>query len=202
MKIEITKDSKTSIFTSIIIFILGALLFSKPNEVVKFVSYVFGAIFAIYSIYSLYRYYKDRLNMNLVVGLVCLIIALIFIFLADVIEAITRYIIGGWVLFSGLTKFIYDLNYVDRRDNRFVSSLIISILLIIMGFYIILYSNLALSYIGVLLMLYAGLEIAGFAFDIIDSKKPSKSKEEITDAVIVSDNKQTKKDKKNKKKNK
>lgn len=202
MKIEITKDSKTNLFTSIAIFILGALLFSKPDEVVKFISYIFGALFAIYGIYSIYRYSKDKLNMNLITGIICIIIALVFIFLADVIEATIRYFIGAWILFSGITRLIYSLSYMDRKDNRFVSSLIISILLIIIGFYIILVSNLVLSTIGILLMLYAGLEIAGFAFDIIDSKKPSKSKEEITDAVIVSDNKQTKKDKKNKKKNK
>ena len=98
MKIEITKDSKTSIFTSIIIFILGALLFSKPDEVVKFISYIFGALFAIYGIYSIYRYSKDKLNMNLITGIICIIIALVFIFLADVIEATIRYFIGAHIM--------------------------------------------------------------------------------------------------------
>ena len=193
MKVEITKDKKTTLLTSIIIFVLGALIFSKPDEVIKIISYIFGALFAIYGIYSIYRYTKDKLNLTLVSGIISIILALIFIFLAGVIEATIRYLIGAWILFSGITKLIYTLTSVDRKENRFVSNLIVAVLLIILGFYIILVSNLVLSTIGILLMIYSGIEIAGFIFDIVDSKK-SIPKEEIKDAVIVT--------KKPKKKNK
>ena len=87
---------------------------------------------------------------------------------------------------------------MDRKENRFVSSLIIAILLVILGFYIILVSNLVLSTIGILLMVYAGIEIVGFIFDIVDNKNtPKKKKEQIPDAVVVS---KPKKNKKNTKK--
>ena len=101
MKLEITKDKRTSLITSIVIFILGALLFSKPDEVVKVISYIFGALFAIYGIYSIYRYIKDRFNTNLITGVVCILVALVLIFLANVIEAALRYLIGAWILFAG-----------------------------------------------------------------------------------------------------
>ena len=194
MKLEITKDKGTSLITSIVVFILGALLFSKPDEVVKVISYVFGALFAIYGFYSIYKYVKEKYNPNLITGVVCILIALVFIFLASVIEAALRYLIGAWILFAGITRLIYALSYIDRKENRFVSSLIIAILLIILGFYIILVSNLVLSTIGILLMVYAGIEIVGFIFDIVDSKK---KKEQISDAVIVSKPKKSKKNTKN-----
>ena len=137
MKLEITKDKGTSLITSIVVFILGALLFSKPDEVVKVISYVFGALFAIYGFYSIYKYVKEKYNPNLITGVVCILIALVFIFLASVIEAALRYLIGAWILFAGITRLIYALSYIDRKENRFVSSLIIAILLIILGFYML-----------------------------------------------------------------
>ena len=198
MKLEITKEKRTTLLTAIVVFVLGALLFTNPDMVIKSISYICGALFALYGIYSIYTYTKTKLNTSLISGIVGIILALVFIFLAGVIEATIRYLIGAWILFSGITRLIYALSYMDRKDNRFVSSLIVSILLIILGFYIILVSNLVLSTIGILLMIYAGIEIVGYVFDIVEGRKNTPSKEEIKDAVVVS--KQPKK--KNKKQNK
>ena len=198
MKLEITKERKTTLLTAIVVFVLGALLFTNPDMVIKSISYICGALFALYGGYSIYTYTKTKLNTSLVSGIIGIILALVFIFLAGVIEATIRYLIGAWILFSGITRLIYAVSYMDRTDNRFVSSLIVSILLIILGFYIILVSNLVLSTIGILLMVYAGIEIVGYIFDVVEGRKNVKPKEEIKDAVVVS--KQPKK--KNKKQNK
>ena len=200
MKLDIVyneKNTNTSLFSAIVIFIVGALIFTNPEAVVKFASYVIGALFLIYGLYMIYNYSKSKQNLSLVSAVLSFIVAIVFIFLAGVIEHALRYLIGAWILFNGVTKLVATLTYNDRKDNRFVTNLIISILLIILGFYIILVSNLVLSTIGILIMIYAGIEIVGYIFNYVEGKKYEKQtkkvKEEIKDAVIVEKPKSKKK---------
>lgn len=188
MKIEInTKYKKNSLLLSIATIVVGALLFTNPEEFIKILSYILGAIFLIYSISQFIFYYKSKLNITLVSAVATFIIGFIFFFLASAIEVAIRYLIGAWLLFTGITKLIDTLSY-PNKDNYFVTNLIIAILIMIIGFYIILVSNIILSTIGIIIMIYGSLEVTNCIVNLFEQKK-EKKEEKIKDAVIINKNK-------------
>lgn len=188
-----------SLISSILFFILGAIMFSKPEAIILFISYVIGGIIIIIGTFNCIKNYLDIKKDNsisskeMILGIILIIIGLVFIFLADVIETIVRFIIGGWILFTGINRLINTLQ-LTKKDNKFISQLIISILLVGIGMYTILKSNLAFKTIGIVIIIYSIIEIIGYILNrqtkeiIIETK-------EVIDMIPVETKKKKKKSK-------
>ena len=121
----------------------------------------------------------------MIIGITSIVIGLIFIFLANVIEAVVRLVIGGYILFIGLNRFINAL-YIKKKDSRFIALLIISLILMGGGLYTILEANLAFQTMGSVIMIYALLEIIGYIFNISIIKK---NDVEVKDAILIEEKK-------------
>lgn len=163
MKIMIKKD-KSSIIASILFLILGILLLINPGQIIKFITYIIGIIFVVFGSIKLYNYYKFKdsiSNIQLTLGITAIIIGIIIMFCNGIIELIIRLVMGGYILASGLNKLIISLN-TRNQNNKWIGLLIISLLLIICGLYIILKSNIVLSSIGVLLIIYSSIDIISY----------------------------------------
>ena len=154
---------------SILFFILGAIMYTKPEFIVFVFSYVMGGLIILFGIYYCIKNYveiknnKETSSKDMIVGITLVVVGLIFIFLANVIEALVRLIIGGYILFIGITRFVNSL-YM-KKDTRFFVSLGLSLLLIAGGLYTILEANLAFQTIGIVIMAYSVIEIIGFIFN-------------------------------------
>ena len=219
MKIKVSAYSSImQLISSVVLFILGALLYTKPTEVMLAVTYGMGGLITLVGVFNCVKNYLDVKKDNstsskgMVIGIVLVVVGLVFIFLGEVIEQIIRFIIGGWILVCGITRLANAL-MLEKKDVNFWVLLVLSILLIGGGLYTILIKNLEMQIAGLILMAYAILEIFGHVF----SRKQGISFEESTpetdapkidsnikEAEVVDDNakdtKKTKKDKKDKKK--
>lgn len=204
MKINVKNYSSVMVLiSSIVFFILGAVMFTKPDAVVLFVSYVIGSLIIILGIFKCFKNYLDvkrdntTSSNNMILGIVLIVIGLVFIFLASVIEALVRLVIGGWILFSGINRLINALS-LPKKNSQFLVLLILSLLLIGGGLYTILEANLAFQAIGVVLMVYAFLEIFGYIFNkkdisVVDIEVKEKNDEKVIDAVLIEEKKDKKK---------
>ncbi len=204
MKINVKNYSSIMVLiSSIVFFILGAVMFTKPDAVVLFVSYVIGSLIIILGIFKCFKNYLDvkrdntTSSNNMILGIVLIVIGLVFIFLASVIEALVRLVIGGWILFSGINRLINALS-LPKKNSQFLVLLILSLLLIGGGLYTILEANLAFQAIGVVLMVYAFLEIFGYIFNkkdisVVDIEVKEKNDEKVIDAVLIEEKKDKKK---------
>lgn len=166
-----TKNAKkdtVSLITSILFLIIGVLLFSNPGGVVKFVTYIIGILFIIMGIGKLISYYRMNKKMNinntgdLVLGVVFIVLGFVIIFCSSAIEFVIRIVMGGWILYSGITKLIYSFNLKEMKVDKWLYVLIVSIIMIIFGLYIIIKSNLVFSTIGLFLIIYSIIEIIQF----------------------------------------
>ena len=185
-----------SLLGSILFLILGAVMYTNPKEVVIFTTYVFGSLLIIVGLFKCVKNYLDVKKDNytssteMIIGIIFSVLGIVCIFLAGVVEAFIRLIIGGWILFSGINRLINSFN-LDKRYIKFWISIIVSILLISSGLYTILKSNLAFKAIGIVLMIYAILEIIGYIFNrknnkpLKSSAKKKEKKTKIVDADIV-----------------
>ena len=144
-------------------------MYTKPEFIVLVFSYVMGGLIILFGIYYCIKNYveiknnKETSSKDMIVGITLVVLGLIFIFLANVIEALVRLIIGGYILFIGITRFVNSL-YM-KKDTRFFVSLGLSLLLIAGGLYTILEANLAFQTIGIVIMAYSVIEIIGFIFN-------------------------------------
>ena len=186
-------------------------MFTNPDTMVVVISRILGGILILFGLYSCIKnYILVRQNpqvsaIPMVAGISCMAIGSVFFFAAGFVEAMVRFVIGGWILLSGIMRFASAMQ-IDKKNNpKFFSLLIISLLLILAGLYTILEANLAFQTIGIVLMVYAGLEIFGWLTNksvvketmTKEEKKKKRSKnKDVVDAVIIKDDTDEKKNSK------
>ncbi len=200
MEVKIKSYSEqSSLISSIIFFIFGAILFTSADKVVSFISIAIGIILAVIGIINLTLYiYKVKKELiapksHIIWAVITLILALIFIFFSDVVEQFIRFIIGAWILLTGITRFINALS-ISPKSRKFLPLLIVSILLMIVGVYTIVIGNIILSSIGIIMMIYAAIEIIGYIFYTKDTIKPEEPG--TTTLIVPESDESTKKEKK------
>ncbi|MBQ8892222.1 MAG: DUF308 domain-containing protein [Bacilli bacterium] len=207
MKIKVKDYSNVFVLVSSIIFlILGAVMYTKPDAVVIITTYVFGGLLILIGVFKCVKNYLDVKKDNtvssteMVVGIVLTVLGIICIFLAGVVEAMIRLVIGGWMIFSGINRLINAL-YLNKKTSNFWVSLISSIVIIGGGLYTILEANLAFQAIGIVLMIYSVLEIIGFIFNkrsvtVITTEVAKNDKVIDAEVIETKDNSKRKKDSK------
>lgn len=174
----IVKKDKYSIFISIAFFIIGLFMFLYPNEIVKFITYIIGIVFAVFGCFKLNTYYKSKCsisNVELTIGICSIILGIIIMFCNNIIEIVTRFVLGGYILATGMNKLIVALNS-RNYNNKWIGLLVIGCILIIGGLYMILKSNILLSTIGLGIMIYSSVDIVSYLLypknkDIINKKQ-------------------------------
>ena len=165
----------TGLISGIVFFILGAVMYTKPDAIVVFTTYIIGGLMIFLGIFKGIKNYLDVKKDNsvssneMVIGIVMVILGLVFIFLSGVIEALVRLVIGGWILFRGINVLV-NAFYLNKKTNRFWISIVLSLLLIFGGLYTILEANLVFQTLGIVLMIYAVIEIIDYIFNPKENK--------------------------------
>ncbi len=194
MKINI-KDytSVVSLISSVLFLILGAVMYTNPSAVVIFTTYIIGGLLILIGVFKCVKNYLDIKKDNsissteMIVGIVLIVLGVVCIFLAGVVEAFIRLVIGGWILISGINRLINSL-YLDKKTSKFWIMLFLSLILIGGGLYTILEVNLAFKAIGIVLMIYSILEIVGYIFNkrsVTVIKTQSEPKEKVIEAELI-----------------
>lgn len=190
MKIKVSSySSQSSLLSAIAFFILGAILFGQSDTVLSFVSISLGIIVAIiaiiqFVIYSISVKKEEPAKKSLLIGgAIATLIAIIFIFFHNIVEQFIRFIIGAWILFSGIMRFINSLSF--SKSKKFLPLLIVSILLMAVGIYTIITPEVFIKYIGIIMMIYATIEIIGYIFYTKDTMQ---AEEVGSTTLIVQDN--------------
>lgn len=200
MEIKIKSySSQSSLLSSILFFILGAILFTSADKLLNVVSIIIGTIFATTGTISLIIYFIQSRKTNnipkkgnLIYGIIAFIFAIIFIGFHNVVEQAIRFIVGGWILLTGIIRLINVLS-MTKKDAKFWQLLLVSAALIFIGIYTIVIELFGLDIIGIIMMAYAGIEIIGY---ILYSKdKPEQEPKEGTTTLLVPED--TKQDDKN-----
>jgi uncharacterized membrane protein HdeD (DUF308 family) len=200
MEIKIKSySSQSSLLSSILFFILGAILFTSADKLLNVVSIIIGTIFATTGTISLIIYFIQSRKPNnipkkgnLIYGIIAFIFAIIFIGFHNVVEQAIRFIVGGWILLTGIIRLINVLS-MTKKDTKFWQLLLVSAALIFIGIYTIVIELFGLDIIGIIMMAYAGIEIIGY---ILYSKdKPEQEPKEGTTTLLVPED--TKQDDKN-----
>ena len=189
MKIEVKSySSSSSLFSSIIFFLLGAVLFTKPGAVVSFISYILGSILVLVSLVKFIIYWKmtkgefPKPMRYLYLALVMFACGIVFIFFAEIVTNIIKFLLGAWILYCGINRLIFAVR-MSFRKRKGLTLLILSLLLILLGLYVMLIPNILIKTIGLMVMIYSAIDIIGYIFYSTD-KVPNEPKVGETTLII------------------
>ena len=193
MEIKIKSySSQSSLISSILFFILGAILFTSADKLLNIVSIIIGTLFATAATISLVIYFIQSRRLegtpkkgNLIFGVIAFILAIIFIFFSNIVEQAIRFVIGGWILLTGILRLINVLA-MPKKNKKFLQLLIVAALLIFIGIYTIVKEIFGLDIMGVIMMIYAAVEIIGYV--LYSKDKPEKEDMEGTTTLLVPEN--------------
>lgn len=167
-KVEmIVSNSKNNLFSSIIFLLFGIVLFTNPGGILKFLSYIAGGVLILIGIINIIGYIKTLKNLNieenikLISGIILIVLGLIVMFFSSFIETTIRLIVGIWLIYCGILKIIDSTAFKSDKVSYYVD-LIIGILIIALGFYVSLKTNLVLSVIGLFIIIYSILDIISY----------------------------------------
>ena len=209
MRIDIKSYStKTSLISSIIFFIIGAVLTTYSEKIMATTYKLIGGVLLIITIglilSIIIRKKKEQpIYVNrIAIAIITFTLSILFFFFHSIIDESIRFLIGAWILFSGITRLISALR-TDHKASRFIALLITSVLLIILGLVTITKTGILLWVVGIIIMIYSAIEIVGYIFYSKDNTNYEEEEGEtrllIPEDKDDKDDKEDKKTKKNKK---
>lgn len=186
MKNMFRKMFTLSIFSSILFIVIGMLLFFKPGDTLKTISYVIGGLILVFGIFGIARFTKDEkkgFNFDLMYGILSLIAGLIIIFNPEALASIIPIILGIWIVINSGLKVQYSFYLKDGVSKKWLVNLILSLITLTCGIVLLFNPFKAASYVaqavGLFIMVYALIDLVQ-SFIIKD-----KVKEVVKDASIV-----------------
>lgn len=155
------RSNWTDIVISVVFVLLGLLLVVKPVEMVSVISILLGATFIIIGVLKWMDYFtsKDKEDYLLTIALISVIFGVIVLFCSDVISGIFRIIIGLWIIVAGIRDFQTALAWKNVKSGLWTLTLVLSMLMIIAGIIVLVSTTLALRLVGIIIVIYAVLDI-------------------------------------------
>jgi len=164
LKSLLKKSGWVSIVESLIFAILGIVLVWKPEGIMAIISYIIGAIFIAVGVVKIVNYVQankksDLFNYELLYGVMTVIIGIVIIVHADVLSTIIGIIIGMWILYSSIIRAFTALKLRAIQSNIWIYSLVLAAVMFLCGLYVIFDAGMIVTTIGVIMIIYAIIDI-------------------------------------------
>jgi len=165
------KTGLVSIITSIIFGVLGLILMIDPNKVLTVIFYVIGGIFLVVGAVKLIAYFLEKgkynlSNQDLAFGLIAVVAGLVVIFGKDTIAGLIAIVIGIWITYSGLVRLGLGLSLRKSKNEFWIPITVIAAIMIVCGIYMIMDSTVIYSTIGLIMLIFAILDLIQSVFYI------------------------------------
>ena len=190
MKDLLKKVFLMSLVSSLLFFVFGLLLFLQADAVIKTVSVMIGIILVGLGIVPIVNYFKTRnagffSNTGLLYGIFSVVAGFIILFNSDILATIIPILSGVWVIVNSVNKIQISMELRDEKVDFWIVSFIFSLLMLVVGAFLIinpLKSSLYVTQtIGIVIMVYAALDIIDTIVIKVKAKKVAK---DISDSII------------------
>lgn len=161
--IDNKSGKNNSLFSSILLLILGIFLTFNANGVISTIFSIMGVFVILYGMYRFIRYYQLKKQFQLeeadilVSGILFIILGIGIIFLSSFFANAIQIVTGIWLIFLGASRLSGFDSKNLRKDD--IVLFIGSILIILMGIYTIFSENIVFVFIGISLILYSVFDI-------------------------------------------
>ncbi len=155
------RSSWVDMVVSMVFVLFGLLLIVKPLEMMSVISILLGAVFIIIGFLKIVDYFtsKDKEDYLLTMALISVIFGVIVLFCSDIISGIFRIILGIWIIASGIRNFQTSLVWKEVKSGLWTLTVVFAMLMIIAGIVVLVSDTLALQIVGVIILIYAILDL-------------------------------------------
>lgn len=188
----VKKIYRISIISSILLFLFGLLLVLNAEGFIKSISAIIGIVLLLIGIFPIvdyFRYRKDGVlaGISLISGIFSVVCGLMFLLNENMLMILIPVFIGVWMIINGINKLQIAFEIRDNEEKSWVITFIFSIIIIIAGVYFIINpingAEIVTQTLGIIICIYALLDIIDCILIKIKLKKVSNEIKEINKVI-------------------
>lgn len=182
-----------SIISSVLLFLFGLVLAVNAEGFIKSITVAIGVVLLLIGVFPVidyFRYRKDGLgaSVGLISGIFSIVCGLMLLINEDLLMILIPVFIGVWMIINGINKIQVSFEIKDLGEKSWIITFIYSILIIVSGGYFIVNpisgATTVTSFIGIILCIYAVLDIIDCVIIKVKVKSFKKELDKIENNVV------------------
>lgn len=182
-----------SIISSLLLFLFGLVLAVNAEGFIKSITVAIGVVLLLIGVFPVidyFRYRKEGLgaSVGLISGIFSIVCGLMLLINEDLLMILIPVFIGVWMIINGINKIQVSFEIKDLGEKSWIITFIYSILIIVLGGYFIVNpisgANTVTSFIGIILCIYAVLDIIDCIIIKVKVKNLNKELDKIENNVV------------------
>lgn len=182
-----------SMISSVLLFLFGLILAVNAEGFIKSITVAIGVILLLIGVFPVidyFRYRKDGLgaSVGLISGIFSIVCGLMLLINDDLLMILIPVFIGVWMIINGINKIQVSFEIKDLGEKSWVITFIYSILIMVLGGYFIVNpisgATTVTSFIGIILCIYAVLDIIDCVIIKVKVKSFKKELDKIENNVV------------------
>lgn len=182
-----------SIISSLLLFLFGLVLAVNAEGFIKSITVAIGVVLLLIGVFPVidyFRYRKDGLgaSIGLISGIFSIVCGLMLLINEDLLMILIPVFIGVWMIINGINKIQVSFEIKDLGEKSWIITFIYSILIIVLGGYFIVNpisgATTVTSFIGIILCIYAVLDIIDCVIIKVKVKSFKKELDKIENSVV------------------
>ena len=182
-----------SIISSVLLFLFGLVLAVNAEGFIKSITVAIGVVLLLIGVFPVidyFRYRKEGLgaSVGLISGIFSIVCGLMLLINEDLLMILIPVFIGVWMIINGINKIQVSFEIKDLGEKSWIITFIYSILIIVLGGYFIVNpisgATTVTSFIGIILCIYAVLDIIDCIIIKVKLKSFKKELDKIENNVV------------------
>jgi uncharacterized membrane protein HdeD (DUF308 family) len=182
-----------SIISSLLLFLFGLVLAVNAEGFIKSITVAIGVVLLLIGVFPVidyFRYRKDGLgaSVGLISGIFSIVCGLMLLINEDLLMILIPVFIGVWMIINGINKIQVSFEIKDLGEKSWIITFIYSILIMVLGGYFIVNpisgATTVTSFIGIILCIYAVLDIIDCVIIKVKVKSFKKELDKIENSVV------------------
>lgn len=182
-----------SMISSVLLFLFGLILAVNAEGFIKSITVAIGVILLLigaFPVIDYFRYRKDGLgaSIGLISGIFSIVCGLMLLINEDLLMILIPVFIGVWMIINGINKIQVSFEIKDLGEKSWIITFIYSVLIMVLGGYFIVNpisgATTVTSFIGIILCIYAVLDIIDCVIIKVKVKNFKKELEKIENNVV------------------
>lgn len=182
-----------SIISSVLLFLFGLVLAVNAEGFIKSITVAIGVVLLLIGVFPVidyFRYRKDGLgaSVGLISGIFSIVCGLMLLINEDLLMILIPVFIGVWMIINGINKIQVSFEIKDLGEKSWIITFIYSILIMVLGGYFIVNpisgATTVTSFIGIILCIYAVLDIIDCIIIKVKVKSFKKELDKIENSVV------------------
>lgn len=166
----------SNILNSILFIILGLFLIISPNIILNTINIIFSIFFMLAGIIEISNFFtlKDFgfKYTHLIAGIGCILLSIVCINMSQILETVLRIVIAIWMLYTGIKRLNFSiLLFKTNLYGQFFVLLLSTILMFVLGIYILITPNFLTVTLGVIILVYSVVDLIDSILFMINYKK-------------------------------